>query len=58
MYDNNIYAEINSESDVCGICHYTGAMEYDKETLDWVCPNCGNRDQEKLSVVRRSCGLI
>lgn len=58
MYENNIYAEINSESDVCGVCHYTGAMENDPKTLEWICPQCGNRDQNKLSVVRRTCGYL
>lgn len=58
MYENNVYAEINSESDVCGVCKYTGIMENDAETLDWVCPQCGNRDQNKLSVVRRTCGYL
>lgn len=58
IYDNNIYAEINTESDVCGVCKYNGVMDNDPETLDWVCPNCGNRDQNKLSVVRRTCGYL
>lgn len=58
MYENNVYAEVNSESDVCGVCKYTGVMENDPETLDWVCPQCGNRNQEKLSVVRRTCGYL
>ena len=58
MYDNNIYAEINSESDVCGECGYTGVMDNDPNTLDWVCPNCGNRNQQTLSVIRRSCGYL
>lgn len=58
MYDNNVYAEINSESDVCGVCKYTGAMENDPNTLNWVCPQCGNDNQDKLSVVRRTCGYL
>ena len=58
IYDNNIYAEINTESDVCGVCHYSGKMNNDSETLDWVCPQCGNKDQNKLSVVRRVCGYL
>ena len=58
MYENNIYAEINSESDVCGKCKYTGVMDNDEETLNWVCPNCGNDDQQTLSVIRRSCGYL
>lgn len=58
IYNTNIYAEINSESDVCGICKYSGVMDNDKKTLEWVCPQCGNRDQSKLSVVRRTCGYL
>lgn len=58
IYENNIYGEINSESDVCGVCKYTGTMDNDTESLDWVCPQCGNRDQNKLSVVRRTCGYL
>ncbi len=57
MYENNIYAEINSESDSCGVCLYTGTMEAD-EDLNWVCPQCGNKDQSKLSVIRRTCGYL
>lgn len=58
MYETIIYSEINFESDVCGKCHYTGTMSNDPETLDWVCPQCGNDDQETLSVVRRTCGYL
>ena len=58
MYETIIYAEINFESDVCGVCKYSGVMDNDPETLDWVCPVCGNRDQTKLSVVRRTCGYL
>lgn len=58
MYETIIYSEINFESDVCGVCKYTGVMDNDPETLDWVCPVCGNRDQTKLSVVRRTCGYL
>lgn len=58
MYETIMYSEINFESDVCGICKYTGVMDNDSETLDWVCPQCGNRDQNKLSVVRRTCGYL
>lgn len=58
MYDHNIYAEINSESDVCGECGYTGTMDNDPETHEWVCPNCKNRNQSTLSVVRRTCGYL
>lgn len=58
MYETIIYSEINFESDVCGVCKYSGIMDNDSETLDWVCPVCGNRDQTKLSVVRRTCGYL
>lgn len=58
MYETIRYAEINFESDVCGKCGFTGVIENDSKTLDWVCPQCGNREQETLSVVRRVCGLI
>lgn len=58
MYIHNIYAEINFESDVCGKCHYNGVMEYDLDNDIWVCPQCHNDDQSKLSVVRRTCGYL
>lgn len=58
MYDNNIYAEINTESDTCSSCGFSGVIEVDRDNLKWVCPQCGERDQDKLSVVRRTCGYI
>lgn len=58
MYETIIYSEINFESDVCGECHYTGVMANDPETLLWYCPQCGNKDQDTLSVVRRTCGYL
>ena len=58
MYDTIIYSEINFESDVCGVCKYTGAMHADEKTLDWYCPQCGNNDQNSLSVIRRTCGYL
>lgn len=58
MYDNNIYAEINTESDTCSSCGYDGVMSVEDEGLQWICPNCGENDQDKLSVVRRTCGYI
>lgn len=58
MYETIIYAEVNFESDICGSCHYTGAMTLNRDTFEWECPNCGNHDQESLSVVRRTCGYL
>ena len=58
IYEKIIYAEINFECDVCGECKYTGVMDNDPETLKWVCPQCGNDDQNTLSVVRRTCGYL
>lgn len=58
IYENDIYAEINFESDVCGECGYNGTMEYDLDKDIWVCPQCSNKDQHKLSVVRRTCGYL
>ena len=58
MYEHNIYAEINFESDTCGECGYNGTMEYDLNDSIWVCPQCGNKNQNKLSVVRRTCGYL
>lgn len=58
IYNNDTYAEINFESDVCGKCGYQGVMEYNLNEDKWVCPNCGNDDQNKLSVVRRTCGYL
>jgi ribonucleoside-triphosphate reductase len=58
MYETIIYAEVNFESDVCGQCKYTGTMDNDPKTLEWVCPQCGNRDQNTLGVVRRTCGYL
>ena len=55
--DKNImYAEINTKSDYCQECGFDGELLIDGE-LDWYCPNCGNRDKDKMSVVRRTCGL-
>ena len=56
MYDNIMYAEINTKSDYCHVCGYDGEIEIN-DSLEWVCPNCGNKDQDKMNVVRRTCGL-
>ncbi|MBS7401836.1 MAG: anaerobic ribonucleoside-triphosphate reductase [Eubacteriales bacterium] len=57
IYDNIMYAEINTKSDYCQQCGYTGEILID-ENLEWYCPNCGNRDHAKLNVARRTCGYI
>ncbi len=60
IYDNIIYAELNTKSDYCQVCGYDGEIKIiDKDgTLSWECPNCGNTDQSKMNVARRTCGLI
>lgn len=57
IYDNIQYAEINTKSDYCQVCGYSGEIMID-ENLDWYCPNCGNRDKSKMNVVRRTCGYL
>ena len=60
IYDNIMYAELNTKSDFCHECGYNGQIEIIEEDgkLLWECPNCGNRDTEKLNVARRTCGYI
>ena len=61
IYDNIVYAELNTKSDYCQVCGYDGEIKIvtdDAGKLVWECPNCGNRDQEKLNVARRTCGYI
>lgn len=58
IYETIIYGEINTESDSCGKCGFSGCMDHDPITLDWVCPQCGNKDQEAVSVIRRTCGYL
>lgn len=58
IYENIQYAEINTKSDVCDNCGYTGEILVDKEKMDWYCPNCGCTDHNKLHVARRTCGYI
>ena len=61
IYDNIMYAELNTKSDYCMECGYSGEIKIvnDKDgKLVWECPNCGNRDQNKMSVARRTCGYI
>ena len=60
IYDNIIYAELNTKSDYCQECGFDGEIEIreDDGKLIWVCPNCGNTDQSKMNVARRTCGYI
>lgn len=57
IYDNIMYAELNTKSDYCQKCGYTGEILVD-DNLEWYCPNCGNRDHNLLNVARRTCGYI
>lgn len=57
IYDNIMYAELNTKSDYCQACGFDGEILID-DNLEWYCPNCGNRDHEKLNVARRTCGYI
>lgn len=57
IYDNIMYAELNTKSDYCHECGYTGEILID-DNLEWYCPECGNRDHDKLNVARRTCGYI
>jgi ribonucleoside-triphosphate reductase len=61
IYDNIMYAELNTKSDYCQACGYDGEIEIQQDKdgkLVWVCPNCGNKDQSKMNVARRTCGYI
>ena len=60
IYDNIMYAELNTKSDYCQCCGYDGEIKIveDDGKLGWECPKCGNRDQNKLNVARRTCGYI
>ena len=61
IYDNIMYAELNTKSDFCEVCGYDGEISIVEDSagkLVWECPNCGNRDQERMSVARRTCGYI
>lgn len=61
IYDNIMYAELNTKSDYCQVCGYSGEIqivEDENHKLVWECPNCKNRDQEKMNVARRTCGYI
>lgn len=60
IYDNIMYAELNTKSDYCQVCGYDGEIKIVDENneLIWECPNCGNRDKNKMNVARRTCGYI
>ena len=61
IYDNIMYAELNTKSDFCQVCGYDGEIKIVNDAdgkLVWECPNCGNRDQDKMNVARRTCGYI
>ena len=61
IYDNIMYAELNTKSDYCQVCGYTGQIQIitdDDGKLIWECPQCKNRDQDKMNVARRTCGYI
>ena len=60
IYDNIMYAELNTKSDYCQVCGFDGEIKIveDDGKLVWECPHCGNRDQSKLNVARRTCGYI
>ena len=61
IYDNIMYAELNTKSDYCQCCGYDGEIkivEDEHGKLIWRCPNCGNEDQDKMNVARRTCGYI
>ncbi len=61
IYDNIMYAELNTKSDYCSCCGYDGEIKIEEDLdgkLIWKCPNCGNTDQTKLNVARRTCGYI
>lgn len=61
IYENIMYAELNTKSDYCQVCGYTGEIQIVNDEhgkLVWQCPNCGNREQDKMNVARRTCGYI
>ena len=60
IYDNIMYAELNTKSDYCQVCGYDGEIQIveDDGKLVWKCPNCGNEDQSRMNVARRTCGYI
>lgn len=57
IYENIMYAELNTKSDYCQVCGYDGEIKI-QEDMTWKCPNCGNTDQNKMNVARRTCGYV
>lgn len=58
IYDNIMYAELNTKSDYCQECGYDGEMKINSNTMTWYCPNCGNTNQDTMNIARRTCGYI
>jgi len=58
IYENIMYAELNTKSDYCQECGYDGEMKINSDTMTWYCPNCGNTNQETMNIARRTCGYI
>lgn len=61
IYDHIMYAELNTKSDYCQVCGWDGEIEIEEDAdgkLIWKCPNCGNTEQDKMNVARRTCGYI
>lgn len=58
IYDNIMYAELNTKSDYCHECGYDGEMKINSNNMTWYCPNCGNTNQDKMNIARRTCGYI
>ena len=57
IYDNILYAELNTKSDYCQVCGYDGEIQINEEG-QWECPSCGNKDHNKMNVTRRTCGYL
>ena len=57
IYDNIMYAELNTKSDYCHECGYDGEMKINSNNMTWYCPNCGNTNQDTMNIARRTCGL-
>lgn len=58
IYDNIMYAELNTKSDYCHECGYDGEMKINSEDMSWYCPNCGNTNQDTMNIARRTCGYL